>query len=80
VGNRTLPYYSEPIEGSLRIRAPAGLNLYAWDAHGGRPRRMTAPFTDGRYNLTLERSLSSRWLMLAARPPGGAPRPQARSP
>jgi hypothetical protein len=75
-GERALPYYSEPIEGSLRIRAPAGLALYAWDARNARMRRLAAPFTAGHYKLILERSLRSRWLMLASRPQGavaGAP-------
>jgi hypothetical protein len=67
----SLPYYSEPVEGSIRISAPAGLNLGAWDARKSRLRPVSAPYKSGRYLLTLDRSLKTSWLLLASHP--GAP-------
>jgi len=63
---RSLPFYSEPVEGKIFITAPAGMNLRAWDARTGKLRRLTVPYTAGRYILSLERDLRSSWLVLDA--------------
>jgi hypothetical protein len=53
-----LPYYSEPVQGELAIRARKGLTLY----HGNKA--LPAPYVDGAYRLRLERELGTRWLIL----------------
>lgn len=62
-----LPYYSEPVEGTLRITARSGLNLRAWNAKKGKMRPIAVIYDHGRYVLKLDRSLASSWLMLDAR-------------
>ena len=62
----SLPYYSEPVEGSIMISAPAGLTLHAWDAAKSKLRPVPAPYKSGRYELTLDRTLKSSWLLLAS--------------
>jgi hypothetical protein len=64
----SLPYYSEPVEGSIMISAPAGLNLGAWDARKSRLRPVSAPYKSGRYLLKLDRTLKTSWLLLASHP------------
>lgn len=76
-GNR-LPYYSEPVEGQLAIRAPGGLKLYSSNesADEGSPykhsqggpglqrQEMTTLYKDGRYLINLDRNLGTYWLLL----------------
>jgi hypothetical protein len=64
----SLPFYSEPVEGRILVRAPPGLNFRAWDGRTGTLRRVAASYKDGRYILTLDRSLGSSWLLLDAQP------------
>jgi hypothetical protein len=66
--DNSLPFYSEPVEGRILISAPAGLNLRAWDARSGKLLKVNASYRDGRYILTLDRTLRSSWLLLDARP------------
>jgi hypothetical protein len=66
---KSLPYYAEPVEGTLAIAAPAGLSLYVWDAAAAKARRQAVAFKDGHYLLTLDRRLTSHWLTLQAQPP-----------
>jgi hypothetical protein len=60
----SLPYYSEPVEGRILVRAPPGLNLRASDGRSGKLRRVASSYRDGRYLLPLDRSLRSSWLLL----------------
>jgi hypothetical protein len=60
----SLPFYSEPVEGEILIRAPPGLKLGAWDARTGQVRRLSAAYRDGQYVLALDPSLRSSWLLL----------------
>ena len=62
----SLPFYSEPVEGVILIRAPPGLKLGAWDARTGQARRLPAAYRDGQYVLALDPSLRSSWLSLAS--------------
>lgn len=73
-GAKALPYYSEPVEGSIVVAAPAGLALYGWDARSAKDRPLPVAFQDGRYVVTLTRSLASRWLLLASHTPERAKR------
>jgi hypothetical protein len=59
-----LPFYSEPVEGSILITAPHGLNLSARDGRNGRMRRLPVSYSHGRYGITFDRSLQSGWLVL----------------
>jgi hypothetical protein len=53
-----LPYYSEPVQGELAIRAPKGLTLYQGN------KALPARYVDGAYRVRLERELGTRWLIL----------------
>ena len=73
-----LPFYSEPVEGELIIRAPAGLKLYTQNrtAEDASPYKYTknksaekrqeisTPYKGGRYLINLDRSLRTYWLVL----------------
>jgi hypothetical protein len=59
-----LPYRSEPVEGELSIRAPAGLKLYANVNGRGERREIPTSYRDGRYQVRLDASLGSYWLLL----------------
>jgi hypothetical protein len=68
-GPRSLPFYSEPMNGKLLITAPPALTLSGWDARSGKMRRVSQPsYVDGHYVLNLDRSLPSEWLVLSAGP------------
>ncbi len=58
-----LPFRSEPVVGTLRIRAPQGLKLYR-RALPGEEREVQTEYRDGRYVVTLDRGLSTYWLVL----------------
>jgi hypothetical protein len=62
VGNQ-LPFRSELVTGTLRIRAQQGLKLYR-RALPGEEREVHTDYRDGRYVVTLDRSLSTYWLVL----------------
>ena len=59
-----LPYRSEPVEGELSIRAPAGLKLYANVNGRGERREIPTSYRDGRYQVRLDASLGTYWLLL----------------
>ena len=61
---RQLPFYSEPVEGQLTIRAPKGLKLYKKNTSAEEKREIPAPYKDGRYFINLDRSLATYWLVL----------------
>ena len=74
----SLPFLSEPVEGQITIRAPAGLKLYIQGrlVEDGLPEKATKPkpaekrleismpYKDGRYQIRLSRSLGTSWLVL----------------
>lgn len=61
---RQLPFYSEPVEGQLTIRAPRGLKLYKKNRSAEEKREIPASYKDGRYFINLDRSLATYWLVL----------------
>lgn len=61
-GNQ-LPFRSEPVAGTLRIRARQGLKLYR-RALPGEEREVRTDYHDGRYVVMLDRGLSTYWLVL----------------
>jgi hypothetical protein len=62
----SLPFYSEPVQGEILIRAPPGLKLGTWDARTGQVRRLSTAYRDGQYVLALDPSLRSSWLSLTS--------------
>lgn len=61
-GNQ-LPFRSEPVVGTLRIRAQQGLKLYRRTLPG-EEREVHTDYRDGRYVVTLDHALSTYWLVL----------------
>lgn len=59
-----LPFYSEPVEGQIVIRAPKGLKLYKKNNSSEATQEITVPYKDGRYLISLDRSLGTYWLVL----------------
>jgi hypothetical protein len=73
-----LPFYSEPVESQVIIRAPAGLKLYkqgrtaADDSPYKSTKKQSAerrqeiftPYKGGRYVINLDRNLGTYWLVL----------------
>ena len=62
-GNNRVPFSSEPVTGKLQIRAQAGLKLFR-RALPGEEREVSTDYRDGRYVVTLDRDLSTYWLVL----------------
>jgi hypothetical protein len=59
-----LPFYSEPVEGQLMIRAPKGLKLHKKKTSSEERQEIPAPYRDGRYLIALDRGLRTYWLIL----------------
>jgi hypothetical protein len=59
-----LPFYSEPVEGRLMIRAPKGLRLQKKKASAKVMQEIPTPYRDGRYLIALDRTLQTFWLTL----------------
>jgi hypothetical protein len=59
-----LPFYSEPVEARLTVKAPKGLKLYKRVMPAGEMRQIAAPYIDGRYRIGLDKSLGTYWLFL----------------
>ena len=59
-----LPFYSEPVEGRLTIRASKGLKLYAKNNSAEEGREIPASYKNGRYFISLDRRFGSYWLVL----------------
>jgi hypothetical protein len=62
----SLPFYSEPLDGRILIRAPAGLRLHSRDGGSGKLPGVNASYTNARYILTLDSSFRSSWMLLDA--------------
>ncbi len=59
-----LPFYSEPVEGRLTVRAPGGLKLYGSRRADAAGREIPVRRENGRYLIDLHRSLETYWLVL----------------
>lgn len=57
------PFNVEPFEGSLTIKAPAGLKLFAHDAQI-QLKPLPATYKDGHYVITFDSNYMSNWLFL----------------
>jgi hypothetical protein len=61
-GNKT-PFYVEPVEGQLQIRAPKGLKLYK-QVVLQQMKEVPVMYKDGHYTIMLDSSLRTNWLFL----------------
>jgi hypothetical protein len=61
---REMPFRSEPVEGRISVRAPAGLKLYARDGASGELKPLPVNYADGRYAIQADKSLKTWWLFL----------------
>ncbi|CAM4061916.1 Cellulase, glycosyl hydrolase family 5 [Pseudomonas reidholzensis] len=57
------PFYVEPLEGTLKIKAPAGLKVFSQNA-AGEPTVLPASYQDGRYTLEFDGKRMSNWLFI----------------
>ncbi|HDS1733068.1 cellulase family glycosylhydrolase [Pseudomonas sp. BP8] len=57
------PFYVEPLEGTLIIKAAPGLKVFSHSAHGP-AKALPATYQDGRYTITLDGKHMSNWLFL----------------
>ncbi|UDU83713.1 cellulase family glycosylhydrolase [Pseudomonas sp. HN2-3] len=57
------PFNVEPFEGTLSIKAAAGLKLFARDAQA-QLKELPAAYQDGRYSITFDGQYMSNWLFL----------------
>ena len=60
---KTMVMLSEPLVGSLSIRAKEGLRAFRLTADGARE-PAHAEFADGTYTIKLDRSIGSYWVLL----------------
>ncbi len=58
-----LPFLSEPVEGSLLIKAPKGLKLYKHIA-GQKKKEIPISYEDGRYAIKLDKTAGTYWMSL----------------
>lgn len=61
-GNKT-PFYVEPVEGDVAIRAPRGMKLYKQGVMQ-QMKEIPASYKDGHYAIKLDDSLRTNWLFL----------------
>jgi hypothetical protein len=59
-----MPYFSEPVEGTLTVRAPKGLKLYKSRPASGALQQVPVPYRDGRYLVALNKTGMTYWLFL----------------
>ncbi|MBO9551383.1 glycosyl hydrolase family 5 [Pseudomonas sp.] len=57
------PFHVEPLEGSLSIKAPAGLKLYSRSTDG-KENLLPASYKDGRYLISFDGQHMANWLFL----------------
>ena len=60
----SLPFYSEPVEGTLQIHAPKGLRLYVRDQPGGEHRCAQMRYANGMYTIALSGEMKTYWLTM----------------
>jgi hypothetical protein len=58
-----IPFYVEPIEGTLTIQAPQGLTLFTQGILG-QMKKLPATYLDGRYTIKFDGLQASNWLFL----------------
>lgn len=61
---RETPFYTEPVQGRLIVRAPPGLHVYALGGRGVAPPAIEVPYVGGRYVIDLEHFAGAHWLAL----------------
>ncbi|MNG72667.1 hypothetical protein D3C79_310960 [compost metagenome] len=58
-----IPFHVEPLEGTLTIKAPAGLKLFSRNAQA-QEKQLPVTYQDGRYSITFDGQQMSNWLFL----------------
>lgn len=58
-----IPFYVEPLEGTLTIQAPQGLTLFTQGILG-QMKKLPATYLDGRYTIKFDGLQASNWLFL----------------
>jgi hypothetical protein len=71
--DNSMPFYSEPLRGTVTVAAPAGLTLQASDTHSGKMSGLPTSYRDGRYVISLD-GLKTSWLKLEAPRAASTPR------
>lgn len=61
--NERTPFYVEPLEGTLSIKAPAGLKLFSYQAQAPL-KELPATYENGRYSIKFDGKEMSNWLFL----------------
>jgi hypothetical protein len=59
-----MPFYTEPVVGELRIKAPAGLTGTPLKANGTKDSPVPATYNDGAYTIPLTPEIGTHWLIL----------------
>ncbi len=62
--NNEKPLFSELVEGLIRIKAPAGLRLYALASNGAKWIPPAPDYREGAYEIVLPVSLGTHWFVL----------------
>jgi hypothetical protein len=62
-GNKT-PFLSEPIEGTITVRAPAGLTLVPLKPDGTEGAAIATTYADGKYTITLSKPIVTHWYVM----------------
>ncbi|MGF0238609.1 cellulase family glycosylhydrolase [Rhodococcus sp. IEGM1300] len=63
-----VPFYVEPLEGTLTIQAPAGLTLFTRDTPT-QMKKVPATYADGRYTIKFDGVQAANWLFLTKNAP-----------
>ena len=63
-GNNRMPMLSEPLEGTIRIRAPSGLRLYALAGNGAKWFPPPPDYRQGAYEIMLPVARGTHWFLL----------------
>lgn len=62
--NNKPPFLSEPVEGVITLRAPAGLTLSPLKPDGTEGAAVAAPYADGKYTIALSKPIVTHWYLL----------------
>ena len=59
-----VPFWSEPVSGTISIRAKPGKKLYALGPDGKKSGALKTSYSDGRYTIIIPDGMPSHWLIL----------------
>lgn len=58
-------YYSQPLDGTVKVRAKSGLTLYSLDTDGDET-EYSSSYADGEYTFTVDENVNTYWFKLHA--------------